>query len=235
MIHRLRSCLESGWPLFASLAVISLAFAVFAGLAVAVLEHEALAFDQAILTWMAQHASPPLTQLMLVITASASLPFFIVVLVLIGVLAWQDHRADWLALVVAVAGAGIFNLIAKQVFERARPALYPALTYAPGYSFPSGHSQAALAFYGVLAYLLAGHVARKWRFWLFLAAAVWVVLVGVSRIYLEVHYPSDVLAAYAVTVPWALDVIFLHRCHALQEAAERRLRTGLTGSATSSD
>ncbi len=97
-----------------------------------------------------------------------------------------------------------------------------------------GTARQPLAFYGVLASLLAGHVARKWRFWLFLAAAVWVVLVGVSRIYLEVHYPSDVLAAYAVTLPWALDVIFLHRCHALHEDAERRLPDQADGSAASS-
>ncbi len=215
-MHRLRRCLVIGWPLFVSLVVVAVALAVFAGLSIEVLEGESVSFDRPILIWFAQHASPALTQVMLVISTTADFWFLLTALLLVGVLWWRSRRADWVALAVALAGAGAFNQIAKQVFERARPTLYPALTQAPGYSFPSGHSQAALAFYGVLACLLARRVVPKWRVWIILAASIWIVLVGVSRIYLEVHFPSDVLAAYAATAPWVLDVIFAHRCYSLQ-------------------
>ncbi len=217
-MRRLRVCLTSGWPLLASLLVVALALALFAGLAIEVVEGDAVSFDRPILTWFAQHQSPLLTTIMSAISATADVPFLLATLLLLCVLWWRSRRADWTALVVAIAGAGAFNQIAKQVFERARPTLYPALTRAPGYSFPSGHSQAALAFYGMLAYLLCLRVAPKWRVWICLAAGIWIALVGVSRIYLEVHYPSDVLAAYAITIPWVLDVVFAHRCYSLQDA-----------------
>ena len=117
----------------------------------------------------------------------------------------------------------ILNQIVKQIFERSRPDLFPHLQNVGGYSFPSGHSQAALAFYAVLAYLLARRVAPKWRIPIYCAAAFWIVLVGLSRNYLEVHYPSDVLAAFAVTLPWALTVIFVHQCYAPPVAGETKV------------
>lgn len=194
--------------------LISLALAVFVALADEVLEQEAIFFDQAILTALAGIASPPLTRFALLVTDSAADVFLVPVMLVLLVLWWRRRRADWLALAASVTGAFALNLIAKNLFGRTRPDLFPHLQDVGGYSFPSGHSQAAMAFYPVLAYLIARRVAPKWRPLIYVGAGVWVVLVGLSRNYLSVHYPSDVLAAFAVTLPWVAAVIFVHRCYA---------------------
>lgn len=192
----------------------SLALTLFVELADEVLEQEAIFFDEVILSALAGIASPALTRFMLLVTDSAADVFVAPVMLALLVLWWRKRRADWIALAVSVTGALALNLLAKNLFGRARPDLFPHLQEVGGYSFPSGHSQAAMAFYLVLAYLLARRVAPRWRPLIYLAAGVWVVLVGLSRNYLSVHYPSDVLAAFAVTAPWVAAVIFVHRCYA---------------------
>ena len=196
------------------LLVVTLALAVFLSLAREVVEQEAFGFDRAVLSGLARIASLNLTRFMLTVSDSAA-PIFLVPVLLILALLWLRRRpADWIALTVSVVGAALLNQLMKSIFERARPDLFPHLQNVGGYSFPSGHSQAAMAFYPVLAYLIARRVDPRWRVPIYLVAAAWVILVGLSRNYLEVHYPSDVLAAFAVTLPWALVVIFAHHCYA---------------------
>jgi membrane-associated phospholipid phosphatase len=220
---RLRSCFRWGRPLVLSLLFVDLALAVFVGLARDVVEKKAFGFDQAILTALFHIASPGLTRFMLFVSDSATPLLLVPILLVLAVLWWRRYRQDWIALTVAVVGAAILNQIVKQIFERARPTLFPHLQNVTGYSFPSGHSQAALAFYSVLAYLIARRVDPKWRLPIYLLAGVWIVLVGLSRNYLEVHYPSDVLAAFAVTLPWALAVIFVHQCYAPPVVGEEKV------------
>jgi undecaprenyl-diphosphatase len=211
---RLRSCFRWGRPLVLSLLLMELALAAFVVMARDVVEKKAFGFDQAILTALFHLASPALTQFMLFVSDSATELFLIPVLLVLAVLWWRRYRHDWIALTISVVGAAVINQAVKQIFERARPTLFPHLQNVSGYSFPSGHSQAALAFYAVLAYLIARRVDPKWRIPIYVATSVWIVLVGLSRNYLEVHYPSDVLAAFAITLPWALAVIFVHQCYA---------------------
>ncbi len=213
-LARLRACVRWGWPLIISLIAISLGLTIFLALAEDVLEQEAFALDQTILAALAAAASPALTRFMLLVTDSAADVFLVPVLLVLLLVWWRNRRADWLALFISVAGAFALNFLAKNIFDRARPDLYPHLQEVGGYSFPSGHSQAAMAFYPVLAYLIARRVDPKWRIPIYIAAGVWVTLVGLSRNYLAVHYPSDVLAAFAVTVPWVIAVIFVHQCYA---------------------
>ena len=213
-LNRILGCFKFGLPLVTALLLITLALGVFFGLARDVVQQKAFGFDQTVLTALYHAASPGLTRFMLYVSDSATVFFIGPVLVLLGVLWWRRYRHDWIALTVSIAGAAVLNQLVKGIFERARPELFPHLQKVGGYSFPSGHSQAAMAFYSVLAYLLARRVDPKWRIPIYVAAGVWIVLVGLSRNYLEVHYPSDVLAAFAVTLPWALAVIFVHQCYA---------------------
>jgi membrane-associated phospholipid phosphatase len=219
------TCFKWGRPLVLGLLLVTLGLAVFVGLAREVVEKEAFGFDQAILTWLAQVASPRLTRLMLYVSDSAMPLVLGPVLLVLAVLWWRDYRHDWVALMVSVSGAAILNQVVKQIFERARPSLFPHLQNVGGYSFPSGHSQAAMAFYSVLAYLIARRVAPQWRIPIYIVAGLWIALVGLSRNYLEVHYPSDVLAAFAVTVPWALAVIFVHQCYSPAVAGQPKVIT----------
>jgi undecaprenyl-diphosphatase len=222
-MYRLQKCIKGGWPLVASLVIISLALGVFAGLAIEVLEQQAIGFDTAILNALFFHATSTLTGIMQVITTSAATEFVVPLLLVLGILWWRRRPADVIALLVAVAGSVMINQIVKALFERARPALHPHLVHAGGYSFPSGHSTSAIALYGMLAYLLARQAPPKRRIWYYVVAGIWILLVGLSRNYLEVHYPSDVLAAYAITLPWLLAVIFVHQCYAPPVVGEEKV------------
>jgi membrane-associated phospholipid phosphatase len=220
---RLRSCVKFGWPLVTALLLATVGIAVFVSLALEVIEQEAFGFDRAILTWLYNIASPALTQLALAVTLSAAHYVLIPLMLTLAALMWRRWRVDWLALAVSLGGASVVNLFVKTLFARARPTLFEPLTIETGFSFPSGHSQAALAFYGVLAYLLARRVSPKWRLPVYIAGGAWVVLVGLSRNYLSVHYPSDVLAAFAMTLPWVLAVIFVHQCYAPKVEGEEKV------------
>lgn len=213
-MRRVLECLKWGRPLLVGLLLVTLGLAVFVALARGVIRQAAFGFDAAILTALHNIASPALTQFMLLVSDSATVYFIAPVLLVLGVLWWRRSRYDWLAVTVSIVGASLLNQLVKAIFERARPDLFPHLQDVTGYSFPSGHSQAALAFFGVLAYVLARRLAPRWRVPLYVLAGLWIALVGLSRNYLAVHYPSDVLAAFAVTLPWALTVIFVHQCYA---------------------
>ncbi len=103
------------------------------------------------------------------------------------------HRAVWLLLLVI--GGTVLNLALKQVFAAPRPDLLPHLDIVNSYSFPSGHSAGNMMFFGALA-LLAG----RWP--AYAAAAALVGLIGVSRVWLGVHWPSDVLAGWIEGLGW---------------------------------
>jgi undecaprenyl-diphosphatase len=105
-------------------------------------------------------------------------------------------------LAVAVAGAKISEVIMKVAIERARPDAY-ALFHLDSYSFPSGHAAGSMALYGFLAYALC--VAYpKYRFWWISIALVTILTVGISRVYLGVHYPTDVIGGWLLGEIWIL-------------------------------
>lgn len=120
----------------------------------------------------------------------------IVGVVLIALLAsskWRDAR--WLAL--AMAGGTLLNLGLKQDFAAPRPDLLPHLDIVHSYSFPSGHSAGSMMLFGALALLVGGRAA-------WLGAGVIIALIGVSRVWLGVHWPSDVLAGWIEGIGWLL-------------------------------
>ncbi len=222
-MFRVRRCIRVGWPLVAVLAMTSLALAVFLALAEDVWEKQAFPFDATILDYFHRLATPTLTTIMLGITTTGSFPFMVGALIAISVLFWWRQRhMDVVALLASVGGGALLNEILKAIFARPRPALYPALVQTVGYSFPSGHSTTALAFYGIMAYLLGRQLAWPRRYLLYAFAVLWMLLVGLSRNYLGAHYPSDVIAAYAVTFPWLVAVIFVHSCLTERPAAGDR-------------
>jgi undecaprenyl-diphosphatase len=106
-------------------------------------------------------------------------------------------------LVLTSAGAGLLNLLLKLSFARPRPALWSRLAAASGYSFPSGHAMASAAVYVALAMVVAASRPSA-RAAVAVVAGVLVVAIGVSRVYLGVHYPSDVLAGWILGVIWAV-------------------------------
>jgi undecaprenyl-diphosphatase len=186
------------------------ALVLFAWLGREILEGEVLAFDERLRALMHALASPRLTTLM----RAASLYGGPAVLVPVGLLVAvaflvKGWRRGALLVVVTLAGAGLLNGLLKFSFARVRPASFfdYALPVSP--SFPSGHALYAASMFGGLAVLLTARIRNP-----LLQLAIWfvaitlILLVGLSRVYLGVHYPSDVLAGYAIGIIWVTGVAF---------------------------
>lgn len=98
----------------------------------------------------------------------------------------------------------LLNQILKNILQRPRPTEYRIIS-ANGYSFPSGHSMVNMAFYGYLIYLIYKHVNNKYLKWtLMVLLALLIILIGISRIYLGVHYTSDVLAGFLMGISYLI-------------------------------
>ncbi len=181
---------------------------LFGSLAEDVLERVAFSFDLPILHAVHRHSSPLLDALMHGASVVGSIVvLFPFALLVFAVLAWRARRRAATFWLLAVGGAALLNPACKHVFARSRPDLwvspYPELSF----SFPSGHAMNSMA---VLAALiaLAWHTRAKWP--LLTGGALVVALVGLSRIYWGVHYPSDVLAGWAAAVAWVAGVAALY-------------------------
>jgi undecaprenyl-diphosphatase len=121
------------------------------------------------------------------------------------VVSWRipAHRSKGVLLAVALAGGGGIIGGIKHRYARERPALIEALAKEGTFSFPSGHAFISLTFYGILTYwALRTRPRRIQKAGVLLVSLKTIVLIGASRVYLGVHYPSDVLAGYAAAVPW---------------------------------
>ncbi len=108
-------------------------------------------------------------------------------------------------MLVAAAGGGLLSVALKQVFARTRPDIVPHLVTVEGLSFPSGHSMAAAVIYLTLGALLARFAARRRiRVYVIAVSLGLTLLIGITRVCLGVHYPTDVLAGWAAGLGWAL-------------------------------
>jgi len=114
----------------------------------------------------------------------------------------RGERRLAVAWIIALAGNGLLNRALKELFQRSRPLHEHGWTYAEGWSFPSGHSSGSLVAYGMLAWLLMRFTPRAAHLPLMLAAIGLALLVGYSRIVLQVHWFSDVLAGFALGASW---------------------------------
>ncbi len=106
------------------------------------------------------------------------------------------------SIVLNLGIAGVINFILKQILQRPRPTEYRIIDES-GYSFPSGHSMVSMAFYGYIIYLVNKNVKNKYiRIGLTLILSILIVSIGISRIYLGVHYTSDVIAGFLVALSY---------------------------------
>lgn len=193
--------------LFIGLAMVTLGAALFAQIAAAVVEGQTQAFDESILRFMGENGAPWLDSTALEVTAlGARVVVYMVVLVASAFL-WQSrHHYSAALLWVSVFGAGLINTVLKVSFNRPRPDVFPWRTQHVGLaSFPSGHAMTSMVVYGTLAFLIARLAPTPLLRRLTWALAVFViVIVGLSRLYLGVHYPSDVLAGFVIGAAWAV-------------------------------
>jgi undecaprenyl-diphosphatase len=197
-----------------ALVAAAIAMLIFIRLAHEVNEGETFRFDTSILHFFREHQWPPFHAAMTLISYLAG-PDFQTAVVVLGFLGFVIARRFWpdgFALLIAgVGGLGVIIGL-KALFHRPRPSEVFAHL---GYSFPSGHSFFALTVYGMFAYWLARDkpLQRQRLIWSLATGAIF--LVGFSRVALGEHYPSDVLAGFAIALPW------LWGCLALPTAFHR--------------
>lgn len=206
---------------FTSLTVAVLSLFLFAWVGNGVAHDRTAVFDLAIRNEVHAYASPPLTRAMIFIsflggdglTAAA-------ILSVIAFLVFHLRR-EALWMVVTILGAVVLDLSLKYAFHRPRPVpFFVPVPYT--YSFPSGHSLFSFCFYGVLAGLLTRRIrSRIWRVLAWTLAALLVAAIGLSRIYLGVHYPSDVIAGYLAASLWVSTLVALDRVRIQQKSAPR--------------
>lgn len=161
-------------------------------------------FDERVAFWFHRHATLPLTQIMRVVTFFGSVGFVAVASSCIVI--FLIVRKRWyqvLLLTLAVGGGSLLNILLKHFFHRQRPMLENPLLTLTSFGFPSGHTMGSTLFYGTLAVFVAQSVKSwRWRVLAFWIAALVVVLIGFSRIYLGAHYLTDVVGAIAVGLAW---------------------------------
>lgn len=226
--------LQRGWEwlvrrspasLLTTLPVTGLGFAAlalwgFGKLASEVLEKETDAFDTAVLYALRQIRTPGLDALMKGVTFLGEPSLLIALTIGIGaILLLQRRRAEGVALPVSALGATGLNYLLKDVFARTRPELWERSVNVNFYSFPSGHATVSLVIYGLLGYLLATHLSRRWRPWVVVATVVLILTIGLSRLYLGVHWPTDVIAGYISGLVWLIACILTLRLWRLKHPA----------------
>ncbi len=170
---------------------------VFGAMAYPLVRGEAIGFDLPVRAAIHGWASPVLTTVMRLITTLGSEYFL---LPLAAILVWRFEKrgarpAAYLLVAGSLSAEAVLQLL-KALIHRARPELFFGLVPAETYSFPSGHAFVPAVFFGILAGILA--TGARWR----AAVVALAALLGFSRVYLGYHYPSDVIAGWALAVVW---------------------------------
>lgn len=169
--------------------------------------------DTRVAAWLHEHASSGWTDFFEAVTVLGNVPTLVVVTFVAAILLSRMRRtAELQLLLLAAIGVQILTLGLKLGFERERPFFADPLATESSYSFPSGHASVSLAVYGTLGYIAARHLStRRAQLASLGAAAVLVLLIGFSRLYLGVHFLSDVIAGFSIGIAWvAFCVVLLH-------------------------
>ncbi|HEY6644290.1 phosphatase PAP2 family protein [Povalibacter sp.] len=162
-------------------------------------------FDAALATALSRHLSTEILGATALITHLGDAAFLIGLGTLVALILLIKRRV-LLALTwaIATAAGALLNRLLKSIFERVRPIHDHGVVVADGWSFPSGHAAGAMLVYGLLAYVLIRHTRRSWHLPIAIVAVALIVFVGFSRVLLQVHYLSDVLAGYLSAASWGL-------------------------------
>ncbi|ARF17337.1 phosphatase PAP2 family protein [Sporosarcina ureae] len=160
-------------------------------------------FDEPIIDFVQGAESPGVTSIMkLFTTIGSTTSVVLLALLILGVLVWKKHRAQAVLFAIALAGTGILNQVLKFVFKRERPDFHRLIDIS-GYSFPSGHTMMAFSFYTILAYIVWRNVVNSGsRVAIIFLATMMIIMIAVSRIYLGVHFPSDIVGGVLASSVW---------------------------------
>ena len=178
-------------------------------------------FDQVLISAIQSFESPTLTLVMKFFTQIGSFSSMFVIILFVSLFLYfvLKHRIELILFIFVVAGTPMINQALKQFFHRARPDLHRLIEIG-GYSFPSGHAMNAFAVYGIITFLLWRHISSHLgRTILILISSGFIFMIGTSRIYLGVHYPSDIIGGYFASGFWLSSAIWF-----FQRYKERRTK-----------
>lgn len=194
-----------GLPILAGSLSFIISSWIFGAIAEDIITRDPLTIADAYINqWFFFRTSPSLNTAMLFITdLGSSKTVIILYLLLVLILAWKRFWYELVFLSLSIPGGMVLNHIMKSAFHRPRPLLHQFFISSLDYSFPSGHSMNATLLYGIMA-IFAVQVIKVWKWQVFvvLFAALFIILVALSRVYLGYHYLSDTLAAIAIGIAW---------------------------------
>jgi len=206
--------------LLAALFAFGVGVTLFALIADEVLDGETSTFDSSILLWINARASSALDTFFIAFTDIGGFKFIVIVTaIIVAYMIYKKLYYKALLMLAAVGGAGVLNIILKGVFERTRPDLWQHLVTETDFSFPSGHAMASSIFTFALIAVLWG---SKWQPLAVGLGIIYVFFIGFSRLYLGVHFPTDILAGWAVSLAWVsvvTGIIYTHSYHRKRTAA----------------
>jgi membrane-associated phospholipid phosphatase len=195
LIDRLRQ--QGAW-----LIVYLVILGVVAWLSTEVWEKEAFSFDRSFLLWLHQFANPQLDRVMLFFTSLGDPPTVVTIFLMTIVwLVLKRHYTDGIRFAIACAGGIVINQEMKLFFAKPRPELWPRLITDMTFSFPSGHAVGSMIIYGFMAHILAKEL-QQYKLYIYAIAITIIIATGLSRLYLGVHYPTDIIAGYGVGILW---------------------------------
>jgi len=193
---------RNAWRIVLLFGGVLLPLGVFASLADEVHELEAFFFDDPLLWRLRGWAAPGLDRFFVWVSKLGYqwglIPAdTLIVVVLLSLRRWREASFAFLAFV----GSALLNIGAKHFFQRERPSLWESIAPESTFSFPSGHAMGSMT---LAAVGVALAWRTRWRWPVTIAAGVFVLLVGLARVYLGVHYPSDILAGWCAALAWVM-------------------------------
>ena len=184
-----------------SIFVVVLCLILFSVICYGVLSYDSLVIDTKVYSFIINNImNDGLTPILKAITELGGVAFT----VLAGVLIFMFCKKNRWFITIDLVGVTLVNQVIKHIIRRPRPNVL-RLVEESGYSFPSGHSMVSMAFYGFIIYLIYKNVNNKYIKWLVISIlSLLIVSIGISRIYLGVHYTSDVLAGFLISISYLI-------------------------------
>jgi undecaprenyl-diphosphatase len=209
-----------------ALIISLLSLLIFGFVAFMVSAKKILQFDNTVISIVQGFEDPALTSIMKLLSIIGDTPAVVVLCLVVLFLLYFvfQHRRELVLFVAVIIGSVILNQILKYVFQRARPDIH-RLVEITGYSFPSGHAMNACTVYTIISFLLWHNIQnRTGRILLIIISAIMILSIGISRIYLGVHYPSDVIGGYLASGFWLTMAIRFFQKYQDKYGKNRRLR-----------
>jgi len=168
-------------------------------------------YDTVIINTVNEMVSPFLTAVFLFITKFGAEFIFLFFIIFTGIALRKGYYKEFYLVSGVTLGGGVLVNTIKNIISRTRPITEIPIFKEEGFSYPSGHATAAVCFYGILMFLTYRHIKNLWIKALLATLLILIImLVGVSRVYLGVHFPSDVVAGYYLGVSWISFCLLLY-------------------------